>query len=207
MTDPYTMPPINERLGRQAVTIADLQAQVRDLTRDRARWQRAHAIVESERDQARRERDQTAHERTEAVNRLAACMSDYQDIEDEYIEYKTRAEKTEAASVNTTGSLTRADLNKAIRTAPIVRRFVDHSELVEVGHAVDALCELLEIDPEPDPGPVSRLAGQMAQILAADDTIGGSWSMDPADWREICLTLAQRAHDALAAPAQEPPQT
>ena len=59
----------------------------------------------------------------------------------------------------------------------------------------EAVARAIEAEQAADP--VEALADEFAQTLAGDMNIGGSWSMDPTDWRDITLTLARRAHAVL----------
>ena len=74
-------------------------------------------------------------------------------------------------------------------------RFIDVEGALEKMHLYAAIARAIEAEQAADP--VEALADDFAQALAGDENIGGSWSMDPAAWRDIARALARRAHDVL----------
>ena len=120
-----------DHLGRQAEAIDELQLDLEAAERDRARWRRAHEIVEAERDQAREQRAVAERERNDLRRqvedlterrqnlvrerdldaKLAKCMSDFQDMEDECDMWRARAE---AAEARTAPAVTKRELRSVV---------------------------------------------------------------------------------------------
>ncbi|WP_206474700.1 hypothetical protein [Dietzia sp. KRD202] len=68
-------------------------------------------------------------------------------------------------------AVTRVDVEKAIRSRPILQRWIDSSELVEVGDAVDAACEAIRVEAEQDVDPVEERVDALADAVYGDELV------------------------------------
>lgn len=111
-------------LSSAADCVLDAEGRVSAAKSDADRWRRAHAIVESERDQAREERDEARQQVATLVHdiewhqrRMGEHCDDVDAAERERDEWRARAE---AAEARTAPAVTKAEVGKVVREALVL---------------------------------------------------------------------------------------
>ena len=81
--------------------------------------------------------------------------------------------------VCSTPAVSRADIDKAIRSRGFMRRFVDDSEVVEVDGAVDGVCALFGIEAEQavDPVEAKVTTRHPENYRLVNEADGSEWRM------------------------------
>lgn len=129
------------RLERQAATISELQGSFLRVERDAARWRRAHAIVEQERDTAREALDRACLQRNQARTERDRWKAATKRALEHRDEWKARAE---AAVARTAPVVTRKDVEKA------VGRHIDPERWgVTFPRLANEVCDLFGVEAEP----------------------------------------------------------
>ena len=68
-------------------------------------------------------------------------------------------------------AVSRADVERAIGSRPVVRRFLDDVTMVSVSDAADAVCDLLGVEAEQAVDPAEEMADNLADILYGDEFV------------------------------------